>query len=205
MTLVIGLTGGIGSGKSSVSKIFMELGIEVVDTDQIAHELTQPGGAAIAAIRQLFGEAYITPEGALDRQKMRQLVFADNSRRTQLETLLHPLILEETTRRISQCRTPYVIVAVPLLFETTLFLSLVHRVLVVDCEESLQVERTMARSRLSADEVKVIIKTQISRDQRLEKAQDVIVNDRDINYLKKQVQQLHQHYLDLSDYNHARS
>lgn len=201
MSLIIGLTGGIGSGKSSVSKLFMELRIDVVDTDEIAHELTQSGGSAIPFIRKLFGEMYITSDGALDRKKMRQLVFADNDQRIQLEALLHPLILDETTRRIRQCRSPYTVVAVPLLFETDHFLALVHRVLVIDCDESLQIERTMARSRLSADEVKAIIKAQISRGQRLEKAHDVIINNRDIKHLREQVLQLHQYYLGLSAQN----
>lgn len=137
MTFVVGLTGGIGSGKSSASKIFIELGIEVIDTDRIAHELTQSGGAAIPAIRNEFGDEFITVESALDRIKMRRLIFDDSDQRTKLEALLHPLILKETTCHIQQCHSPYIIIAIPLLFETGDYNHLVQRILVIDCEERL--------------------------------------------------------------------
>ncbi len=202
MALTVGLTGGIGCGKSSAAEIFTELGIDVVDTDQIAHELTQSNGTAIASIRNLFGDVFITREGALDRKKMRQLIFADNSRRAQLEALLHPLILEETVRRIQRSQSPYVVVAIPLLFETSDYDYLIQRILVIDCDEQLQIKRTMARSRLSAKEVKTIMAAQISRQHRLKNADDIVVNNRDIGYLKEQILQLHQNYLILSSRNH---
>jgi len=197
MALVVGLTGGIGCGKSSACRIFTELGIDVVDTDQIAHQLTQSNGRAIPAIRGLFGDGYITAEGALDRNKMRQLVFTDNSWRIKLEKLLHPLILEETKRQIQQCKSSYVVVAVPLLFETGDYNQLIQRVLVIDCDESLQVVRTMARSHLTVEEVRAIMATQIDRQQRLKKADDVIDNNQDISYLRKKIKRVHQSYLDL--------
>ncbi|HBV20545.1 MAG TPA: dephospho-CoA kinase [Nitrosomonas sp.] len=202
MVLTVGLTGGIGCGKSSAAEIFTELGIGVVDTDQIAHELTQLNGTAIASIRNLFGDAFITREGALDRKKMRQLIFADNSQRAQLEALLHPLILEETVRRVQQSQSPYVVVAIPLLFETSDYDHLIQRILVIDCDERLQITRTMARSRLSAEEVKAIMAAQINRQHRLKNADDIVVNNQDIGYLKEQILQLHQNYLILSSHNH---
>ena len=199
--LVVGLTGGIGSGKSSASEVFIELGIDVVDTDQIAHELTQSGGAAIPRIRDMFGDTYITSEGALDRKKMRELVFDDNTQRARLEALLHPLILAETVSRIDQCRSPYVIVAIPLLFETGDYDHLIQRVLVIDCEENLQIARTIARSKLSVKDVKAIMASQVSRQQRLAKADDIIVNNKDIDHLRIQIAQLHQKYQNLSAQN----
>ncbi|GJL74091.1 dephospho-CoA kinase [Nitrosomonas sp.] len=202
MVLTVGLTGGIGCGKSSAAEIFTELGIGVVDTDQIAHELTQLNGTAIASIRNLFGDAFITREGALDRKKMRQLIFTDNSQRAQLEALLHPLILEETVRRVQQSQSPYVVVAIPLLFETSGYDHLIQRILVIDCDEQLQITRTMARSRLSAEEVKAIMAAQINRQHRLKNADDIVVNNQDIGYLKEQILQLHQNYLILSSHNH---
>lgn len=198
MTFVVGLTGGIGSGKSSVSKIFMELGIDVIDTDQIAHELTQTDGKAIPDIRRTFGDEFITEEGALDRKKMRQLVFADNRQRTKLEALLHPLILKETARRIQQCHSPYIIIAIPLLFETGDYNHLIQRILVIDCDEHLQITRTIARSNLNSEEVKAIMSSQISRRERLEKADDVIINNQNMDHLSIQITGLHETYLSLS-------
>ena len=198
MTFVVGLTGGIGSGKSIASKIFMDLGIDVVDTDQIAHELTQPDGVAIPQIYTQFGSEFISANGALDRKKMRKLVFADNRQRTKLENLLHPLILKETTRRIHQSNSPYIIVAIPLLFETGDYNHLIQRILVIDCDEHLQIKRTIARSNLSTEEVKDIMASQINRKNRLQNADDIIVNNQNIDYLKAQITELHKIYLGLS-------
>ncbi len=196
--LVIGLTGGIGSGKSSACEVFNELGIDVVDTDQIAHELTQAGGAAVAEIQNGFGDTYITSEGALDRKKMRELVFGDSSQRAKLEALLHPLILSETINKIHDCRSPYVIVAIPLLFETGDYDHLIQRVLVIDCETYLQIERTIVRSQLNVQDVKAIMASQIDRQQRLTRADDIIVNNRDLDHLRTQITQLHRKYLSFS-------
>jgi len=198
MTLIVGLTGGIGCGKSSACEIFQELGIDVVDTDQIAHELTQPNGKAIPAIRNFFGNEYITFEGALDRTKMRQLVFKDNTMRLKLEKLLHPLIFKETSQRIKRCQSPYVIVAVPLLFETNDYDRLIDRSLVIDCDEQLQINRTMKRSHLSVEEIKSIMDAQMNRQQRLKKADDVIVNNQGFDQLKEQIFCIHQNYNQIS-------
>lgn len=198
MALIIGLTGGIGCGKSSACKVFTELGVDVIDTDQIAHELTQHNGTAIPAIRNLFGNEYINSEGALDRMKMRNLVFMDSNWRIKLERLLHPLILEATTKRIQYCKSSYVIVAIPLLFETNDYNHLIHRILVVDCDEQFQITRTMMRSHLSVEEVKAIITTQVDRRQRLEKADDIIINNQDFNHLRELVVCMHRKYVNLS-------
>lgn len=198
MTFIIGLTGGIGCGKSSASQIFSEFGIDVVDTDVIARQLTQPGGRAIDSIRDVFGNTFLTTEGALDREKMRNLVFSDSRARQQLEKILHPLILQETLAQIEQSRSPYTILVVPLLLETNDYNPIVQRILVVDCEERIQISRTIARSQLSEQQVKAIMAQQISRKDRLQKADDVILNDRGIDFLKVQINQLHHQYLTLS-------
>ncbi|WP_342352463.1 dephospho-CoA kinase [Nitrosomonas aestuarii] len=200
--LTVGLTGGIGCGKSSAAKIFTELGIDVIDTDLIAHELTQSNGVAIASIRSLFGNAFITLEGELDRKKMRQLIFADNSQRDQLEALLHPLILAETVRRVQRSQSSYVVVAIPLLFETSDYDHLIQRILVIDCDEQLQITRTMARSRLNAEEVRAIMAVQINRQHRLKNADDIVVNNQGIDNLHEQILRLHQNYLILSASDH---
>ncbi|MDC8444384.1 MAG: dephospho-CoA kinase [Nitrosomonas sp.] len=197
MTLVIGLTGGIGCGKSSACKIFTELGADIVDTDQISHQLTQHNGAAIPMIRSQFGEEYITADGALDRTKMRRLVFADNNCRFKLEALLHPLILEIATERILHSKSPYVILAVPLLLETNDYSHLINRILVVDCDEQLQIMRTVTRSHLGVEEIKAIMAVQLNRRQRLERADDIIVNNGDIHCLREQVVRMHRNYIDL--------
>ena len=198
MTFIVGLTGGIGCGKSSTSQLFSELGVDVVDTDVIARQLTQPNGQAINSIRDLFGNAFLTVDGALDREKMRNLVFSDKDARHQLEKILHPLILQQTVTQIEQSHSPYTIVVVPLLLETDDYNPIVQRILVVDCEERIQISRAMARSQLSEQQVKAIMAQQVSRKDRLLKADDVIMNDRDIHFLKAQVIQLHHQYLMLS-------
>ena len=199
MPLVIGLTGGIGSGKTSAAKFFAALGAYVIDTDEIAHELTQPNGAAISAIRQVFGENFITTEGALDREKMRSLVFSDSAFRQKLEAILHPLILMEAVHRVTLTSSPYVIMIVPLLLETDDYREMVQRILVADCDEQKQIARTMARSKLDAQEVHAIMATQITRQKRLQQADDVIINDSTLAHLQRQVEALHQKYLALSN------
>lgn len=194
MAYCIGLTGGIGSGKSSAAGLFHELGAGVVDTDQIAHELTGPGGAAIAAIRSQFGADYIAADGGLDRAKMRRLVFSDGAAKKKLETLLHPLIRKQAMARIAAAQQPYVLVVVPLLFETGAYRELVRRVLVVDCTEEQQIARTMQRSRLTADEVRAIMAAQLPRSERLARADDVLHNDDDMDALRRQIGILHDKY-----------
>lgn len=197
MHLVIGLTGGIGSGKTSTAKFFADLGVNVIDTDEIAHKLTQPKGAAISSIQKSFGDNFITAHGALDRNKMRDLVFSDNTSRRQLEAILHPLIRIEAVRLIELTSSPYIVIVVPLLLETGGYREIVQRILVVDCDEENQVTRAIIRSELNEQEVHAIMDTQVSRQERLEQADDVIVNDVDILHLQKQVEILHQKYLNL--------
>jgi len=198
VTFVVGLTGGIGSGKSAAAEHFARLGAAVVDTDAIAHELTRAGGAAIPAIRAQFGDAVIAPDGAMDRAKMRALVFADPQAKKRLEALLHPMIRAEAERRIAAARAPYVVLVVPLLVESGNYRSRVQRVLVVDCPEALQIARVVARSGLAPAEVEAIIRSQASREARLAAADDVIDNSGDLAALHKQVEKLHALYLALA-------
>ncbi len=193
--LVVGLTGGIGSGKSAAADEFVRLGAALVDTDVIALELTSPEGAALPHIRSLFGEAFILSSGAMDRGKMRERVFSDPAAKRALERLLHPMIRDESRRRIAAATGPYVIHVVPLLIESRDYRRRVDRVLVVDCPEELQVARVRARSGLSENEVRAIVRTQASRAERLAAADDVIDNGGDLDALRKQVAALHQKYL----------
>jgi dephospho-CoA kinase len=191
----VGLTGGIGSGKSAAADLFGELGATVVDTDAIAHELTASHGAAIPALRKLFGAEAIGPDGALDRKRMRDHVFADPEAKRKLERLLHPMIREESQRRIAAARGPYVVHVVPLLIESPDYRSRVDRVLVIDAPEETQVARVRSRSNLSEDEVRSIMRSQVSRAERLAAADDVINNAGPRDALRKQVAALHQKYL----------
>jgi dephospho-CoA kinase len=195
VSFVVGLTGGIGSGKSAAADEFAKLGATVVDTDVIARELTEKGGAALAPIEKLFGSAFIEAGGAMDRKKMREHVFKDPAAKLALEALLHPMIREESGRRIAAAAGPYVVHVVPLLVESPDYRSRVDRVLVVDAPEETQLERARARSRLSEDQVRAIMRTQVSRAERLAAADDVIDNRGSRDALRKQVAALHQKYL----------
>jgi dephospho-CoA kinase len=176
--LLVGLTGGIGSGKSTVACMLQRHGAAVIDTDAISRELTQPGGAAISALQEAFGTSAIRADGAFDRDQMRQRVFADPTVRRRLESILHPLILEQTQRAVEMAADAAVIVLdIPLLVESGQWLDRVHRVLVVDCSEATQIARVMDRSGWSADAVRSVIGAQATRQQRLAVADDVIVND----------------------------
>ena len=198
MPFCVGLTGGIGSGKSSAAKMFEEFGATVVDTDEIAHELTRSGAAATGAIRNAFGTDYIASDGSLDRARMRQLVFRDPAAKAKLEAILHPLIRERSRARITAARRPYVLVVVPLLLETGAYRDLVQRVLVVDCGEEQQLARATRRSRLPAEEVRAIMTAQLPRVERLKHADDVLDNDGSIDQLRQQVSKLHAKYLELA-------
>lgn len=198
MPLVIGLTGGIGSGKTCATNYFSELGIDIIDTDEIARELTRTSGAAIDAIKNIFGDTLITTSGALDRIKMRELVFSDRSVKQKLEAILHPLICQEVTQRIKQSKSSYTVVAIPLLFETTDYHEIIQRTLVIDCDEQKQIERTMARSKLNEQAVRAIMASQVSRQQRRQEADDIIINNDDLDCLHAQVAHLHQKYLEIS-------
>ncbi|HZD19304.1 MAG TPA: dephospho-CoA kinase [Burkholderiales bacterium] len=198
MTLVVGLTGGIGSGKSAAAREFEALGAAVVDTDAIAHELTAPGGAALEHIKALFGEAFIAPSGAMDREAMRSRVFNDPPAKRALEALLHPMIRTQAERRIAAARAPYVIYVVPLLLESGDYRSRVDRVLVVDAPEALQLERVRSRSGLPEREVRGIMAQQASRAARLAAADDLIDNSGALDALRAQVAALHARYLTMA-------
>ena len=200
MPFVVGLTGGIGSGKSAVADQFALMGAAIVDTDAIAHELTRPGGAAIPQVRQVFGDACIAADGAMDRRKVREIVFADPAAKKRLEAVLHPMIRAESERRIAASAgvTPYAVHVVPLLIESSDYRSRVNRVLVVDCAEAVQVERVRARSGLSEEEVHRIIAAQVPRAVRLAAADDVIDNSGPLDALGKQVRALHERYVALA-------
>ena len=198
MPFCIGLTGGVGSGKTSAARIFQKLGAAVVDTDEIAHDLTRPGGAAVAAIRSEFGADYVAADGGLDRAKMRRLVFADAVARKKLEAILHPLIRKDSQARIAAAQQPYVLVVVPLLLETGAYRELIGRVLVIDCDEERQIARAMKRSALSSDEVRAIMAAQLPRAKRLAAADDVLHNDADLEALRRQAEALHERYVTLA-------
>lgn len=195
----VGLTGGIGSGKTTVADLFGARGAALIDTDRIAHALTAPGGAAIALISASFGAQFIAADGALDRTMMRRLVFADPQARKKLETILHPLIRIDTEYAAATVDGEYLLYVVPLLVESGPgWRQRVHRILVVDCPEVLQVERVMQRNAMRRDEVETIMATQASRASRLAAADDVIVNDREPGQLMPDVERLHALYCSLA-------
>lgn len=200
MRLIVGLTGGIGSGKSAVADLFAAQGARIIDADVIAHALTAPQGAAMPAIRAAFGAAMVTPQGALDRAAMRARVFAKPQERQRLEAILHPLIRAETDRQIAASigLAPYVMLVIPLLVESGTYRERVNRVAVVDCPEATQISRVMARNSLSQQEVERIMQTQATRDQRLAVADDVIDNGGGLAALAPQVDRLHTKYLELA-------
>ena len=191
---MVGLTGGIGSGKSAAADEFARLGASVVDTDVIAHRLTAAGGAAVAAIRQAFGDDAILPSGAMDRDTMRDRVFADPTARRQLEALLHPMIRAESDQEIAAASGPYVVHVIPLLVESGNHRARVDRVLVVDCPEETQLARVQARSGLTEAKARAILRAQASRAERLSAADDVIDNSGTLDSLRRQVAELHLKY-----------
>ncbi|MEW5966888.1 MAG: dephospho-CoA kinase [Pseudomonadota bacterium] len=194
----VGLTGGIGSGKSTVADLFSALGVPVIDTDVIARQLTAPGGEALDDIRAAFGASLIQPDGGLDRAAMRRLVFGDVAARSRLEAILHPRIREAVRRALAALEAPYALVVIPLLVETGAYRDLLDRVLVVDCPEALQIERVMARSGLAREDVEAILAAQATRAQRLAEADDVIDNTRSLDALRAAVATLHARYLALA-------
>jgi dephospho-CoA kinase len=194
-TLKIALTGGLGSGKSTVSARFASHGIEIVDTDAISRELTAPGGMAIPALRADFGESVVAADGGLDRPRMRALAFADPAARARLEGILHPLIETEGLRRCAAARSSYVIVDVPLLIETGHWRRHCDRICVVDCPRTLQIARAAARSGLSQSEIEAILAAQASRESKLAAADDIIDNSTTLETLQAQVDTLHTRYL----------
>jgi dephospho-CoA kinase len=198
MVFAVGLTGGIGSGKTTVAELFASHGAGLVDTDDISRRLTAPAQPGIVEIARKFGPQFVAADGGLDRAQMRDLVFADPSARKDLEAILHPMIRQESSMQIRESTAPYVIVVVPLLFETGTYRHELGRILVVDCQPEIQVARVTARSGLSRDQVLSIIASQVSRQKRLRGADDVINNDGNLEALKAQVIPLHLRYLRLA-------
>ncbi len=192
--LVVGLTGGIGSGKSAVADAFAARGAPVCDTDRLAHALTAPGQAGLSAIAAAFGDRFIGPDGGLDRTRLRERVFADAGDRAKLEAILHPLIRSAALAAVRSWRAPYGLLVVPLLLERGGLVGVVRRVLVVDCPEDEQVRRVMSRSGLSQSAVRAIMATQLGRAERLARADDVIDNSGPQEALEPQVAMLDRRY-----------
>jgi len=195
--LVVALTGGIGSGKSTVADRFADLGVPVIDADRISHELTAPNGIALEAIFHAFGPAVRKPDGGLDRAALREIVFSDPAARRRLEDILHPLIRGRMLERLSSIEAPYAVLVIPLLFETGQA-DLADRVLVVDLPEEDQISRTQQRDGLDGEEIRRILSSQVTRSQRLERAEDVIDNSGALSALTQQVVRLHRRYLALA-------
>ena len=195
--LVIGVTGGIGSGKTAATDHFQSLGITVVDADLASRVIVEPGRPALKAIEEHFGASVIAADGTLDRRALREIVFAKPEERKWLEQLTHPLIGQEIASQIQNSKSEYTILASPLLLESSQH-HLAKRVLVIDVPESVQVERTITRDNTTEDGVKAIIAAQMKRQDRLAKADDVIVNDQDLAHLQQEVEKLHQTYLEMA-------
>ena len=191
--LVIGLTGGIGSGKSTVAEMFATLGVPVIDMDHIARQVVEPGQPALAQITQEFGSNVLDADGCLNRRKLRELIFDSTEKRRRLEAILHPLIRQETQQQISELDAAYCIIVIPLLLESNQH-SLVDRILVVDVPEALQITRTMQRDGISAVEVQNILAAQMDRNSRLAAADDVIDNSAGLEQIRTRVTELDHQY-----------
>jgi dephospho-CoA kinase len=198
MPLVIALTGGIGSGKSSVAAILKELGAAIIDTDEIAHRLTVTGQPGARAIGEQFGPEYLRKDGALDRERMRKLAFSDPQARKKLEAILHPMIRAEVNTAVMDAVGPYAVIVVPLLIETGAYRDLAQRTLVVDCSEKEQMTRVMQRNELTADAIQAVMASQVSRTERLKHADDIVRNESTLAALRAGAVALHRKYLDLA-------
>jgi dephospho-CoA kinase len=195
--LKIGLTGGIGSGKTTVARLFSALNNPVLDADAVAHQLVAKGQPALAQIQQTFGSSILLPDGSLNRIQLRDIIFSDHQQKQKLEAILHPLVYKSLQAEIDQLRAPYCIVCIPLLFETQM-MHFVDRILVVDCPVEIQIERVKNRDHLSTERIKSIIASQVSRAFRKAKADDVIDNAKIDSGLAEQVKKLHNLYISLS-------
>ena len=195
--LVVGLTGGIGCGKSAVTEIFAQLGVPVIDADKVAREVVEPGQPALAAIRRRFGSHVLSSDGSLDRRKLRDLVFNDEQARQDLEAILHPQIRQTMRQRLAAVNTPYAILSIPLLQESGQS-DTVDRVLVVDCTDEIQLERVRLRDQVNSEHVRAILAAQSSRQEKLRIADDVIDNSGRMEALRPQVEALHRSYLEQS-------
>ena len=194
---ILGLTGGIGSGKSAAAEHFAALGVHVVDADHAARWVVEPGRPALSQIAEHFGEQVLQADGQLNRGALRALIFSDPEQRRWLEALLHPLIREEIADNLAQAQSPYAILVSPLLIESGQYTT-TQRVLVIDVPQALQIQRTLKRDNTSEEQVHAILKVQASREDRLRHADDVLTNDRDLEALKTEVERLHHFYLTLS-------
>ena len=193
---VVGLTGGIGSGKSEAAKLFAELGVPVTDVDVISHQITGANQPLIKDIEANFGYAYITPQGALNRAAMRKLVFNDDAARTKLNAILHPAIYDEALKQLEQNKhAPYQILAIPLLLESPRYSPHINRILLIDCDEATQIARVKLRSQLPESEILQIIKAQTPRKNLLLLANDIIKNNESVADLREKVIEIHQKYL----------
>lgn len=198
---VVGLTGGIGSGKSSAAQHFVAHGVPLIDTDLIARQLTAPAGAALPALRAGFGDQLFLTDGSINRQAMRELVFSQATQRRRLEGILHPMIEQEVRAQqthIAEQGAPYLILDVPLLYETPALQAYCHRILLIDCHQDTQLSRVMARNRLPEEQVRAIIAAQSTRQQRQHLAHDIVVNEGSLDALHAQLHRLHQRYLQLA-------
>lgn len=195
--LVVGLTGGIGSGKTTVSQIFAKLGATIIDTDIIARDLVLPGSSVLAQISAYFGRDILDDQGNLQRRQLRTLIFDNPQHKRWLEKLLHPLILTEVKIQLQQASTAYTLIAIPLLFESAIKFP-IQRILVVDTPPELQLQRLLQRDQISTQQALAILQSQTTREQRLAGADDILVNDGSLEYLSQQVYQLHLFYTDLA-------
>ena len=194
--LIVGLTGGIGSGKSEACRLFAARGIVIIDADNIARDVVLPGRTALHDISLHFGEEILTTSGELDRRKLRDIIFSNPHEKKWLENLLHPIINLEIRNQLANAESPYVILASPLLLETRQF-ELTDRILVIDASEQLQIERASTRDRNDTAQIKAIMNTQLSRQDRCAKADDIIQNHGNLDELDEQIEKLHQRYLEM--------
>jgi dephospho-CoA kinase len=193
----LGITGGIGSGKTSVSNFFAEFGASIIDTDVIAHELCKPNGMAMPLIKSNFGEDFIQADGAMNRSKMRELIFKDAQVKQQLESILHPLIRQQTELMATQSTGLYAILVIPLLIESKKWVNRLDRILVIDCKEETQIQRVMQRNGFNREQVLQIMAAQVNRHERLQYADDLINTENDFATIRQQVEVLHKKYVDL--------
>ncbi|WP_411383809.1 dephospho-CoA kinase [Pseudomonas sp. L7] len=193
---ILGLTGGIGSGKSAAAERFVELGVHLVDADQAARWVVEPGRPALASIVERFGAGVLLDDGTLDRSALRQQIFVDPAQRRWLEQLLHPLIGQEIFSYLAKAESPYAVYVSPLLIESGQYQK-TQRILVIDVPQEVQIARTLQRDNISEEQVQAILKAQLAREERLRHADDVVVNDRDLPWLHQQIDQLHAFYLTL--------
>ena len=198
MMFIIGMTGGIGSGKSEALKIFESLNIKVIDLDNIAKEITDSSHQAMQEIKLVFGDAIFDKDNRLDRKKLREIIFSEKDQKINLEKILHPKILEEVMKRLNVLSNEsYVVIDIPLLFETNQYTSLISRSLVIDCKVDDQIERVKKRDGIDTSVIQSIIEQQVGRNYRIERADDVVVNDGSIEKLAESIKALHKKYLNL--------